>query len=223
MCTLAPDIALLQEVARPDEQAHALAATLGRATGRGYTVCLTALTRADGWQEGLAILSRFPVVAAGDLEPPGSARVCQHARLDVDGRLLDVYNAHLDPRSSERRIRQAEVIMHRMMEPTPAQGVLLGGDLNAIPEGGAVGLLTAHLRSAYRAVHGNEPDHTFPTPLRERVRRRIGSMTFDYLLYSPRTLTPVSADLAFTSPAPDDLALYPSDHYGLVADLRWLA
>jgi endonuclease/exonuclease/phosphatase family metal-dependent hydrolase len=223
LCALAPDVALLQEVAWPQAQAHALADSLVRATGRAYAVHLTGLLRADGWQEGLAVLSRFPILAGEALAPPGSAAICQRARLDVPGGPLDVYNLHLDPHHDTLRHAQATAVLD-WIALGGAPGVVVGGDFNAAPTGGTVSRFAACLRSAYAAVHGREPDRTFPTPFMDEKRGRPGPpprpATLDYLFVSPDSITVTAADLAFTAPAAGAPTLYPSDHYGLVADLR---
>ena len=218
LCARAPDIALLQEVAWPDEQAHALAASLSAASGHDYAVHVTGLLRPDGWQEGLAILSRFPINDAGELEVGGFGTIAQRLRVDREGHLLDVYNTHLNPHSTDLRYRQASALLAWMEGYPGAAGTIMGGDLNVIPPSGTVALFTARLHSAYAAVHGREPDHTFPTPFREQVRQRIGSVAFDYLFVSA-AFEVVDVVRAFEAHAAGDPALYPSDHYGLAAEL----
>ncbi|CAA9570116.1 MAG: hypothetical protein AVDCRST_MAG88-2251 [uncultured Thermomicrobiales bacterium] len=224
LCTLAPDIVPLQEVAWPDEQATALAAALGEETGRGYTTHLTGLFAPNGWQEGLALLSRFPVHDSDAFGLPGSEQFCQRARLDVGGRALDVYNVHLDPYSIERVGEQVGAVLAWMGTHIGAGGALLGGDFNATPDSAPIARAEGRLRSAHALRHGHEVARTSPTPFGvERLRqagRRAAPITVDYLFLSP-ALSPADVRLVFDRPADDDPLLYPSDHYGLLADLHW--
>ncbi len=226
----APDIALLQEVAWPQEQATALAGALGRRTGHSYAVRLAAVVVPDRlypgrlWQEGLAILSRFPILTAEEPDIAGEVHVCQRVRLDVASIPLDVYNLHLDPFSPEDHRAQLAALLALVEEHSDTSGVVLGGDLNATPESDAVALLTTRFHSAHTRVHGCEPDHTTPTPFGVRQRQRAGRsvifQTLDYLFVSSHICV-TSAELAFTRPAEHDPTLYPSDHYGIIAGLGW--
>ena len=223
LLALAPDVALFQEVAWPEEQATALATALGRQTGWSYAAHLTAVLVPGRWRGALAILSRFPIQAADDPGIAGSIHVCQRVRLDVAGRALDVYNLHLDPFAPQLHHAQLAALLTVVDGYPDAAGVVLGGDLNALPTSEAVQLVTGRLRSVHVAAHGREPEHTSPTPFsarRSRPSRPATYRTVDYLFVSPH-LGVVQAGLAFTSPADHDPTLYPSDHYGLMADLTW--
>lgn len=229
LLALAPDIVLLQEVACPGEQATSLTASLGDQTGYPYGLHLTEVVAPDRlrpgrlWREGLATLSRFPILTANEPDIGGRVRVCQHLRLGVGALAVAVYNLHLDPFAPELHRNRIAAILHRMDgDPDPAY-VILGGDLNATPDSKAVGLVAARLRSAYAIAHGREPEHTRPTPFGLRrdgsAGRRSRFATVDYLFVSERARV-ASAELAFADPARHDPSLYPSDHYGLVADLE---
>lgn len=197
---LQPDIVLLQEVAWPDEQATTLAAALTGSTGRDFTAHITGLFATTGWQEGLAMLSWFPHRDVSELEYPSAERFCQRVRLDIDGKVVDVYNSHLDPYSAERRRRQIDMAMEWITRFGDVDAVIFGGDLNGIPSSSEIAPLHATLRSAYAAVHGNDPDRII-----------------DYLWASP-TLRVENARLTLDRPASNDPSLYPSDHLGLCAD-----
>jgi endonuclease/exonuclease/phosphatase family metal-dependent hydrolase len=222
--SLAPDIVLLQEVAWPDQQATRLAAALRDETGREYAVQLTALLPPNGWQEGLAILSRFPTLDFAELQLPDSGKFCQRARFDLGGKALDVYNVHLDPFSPERVREQVRATLAWMGAHADTAGAILGGDFNATPDRDAIAQVRECLRSAYAVVHGGEPEYTAPTPFGVERQRREGRPsvfeTLDYLWLSP-ALTVIDARLAFARPAHGDSSLYPSDHFGLRGDLRW--
>ncbi|MDP9375384.1 MAG: endonuclease/exonuclease/phosphatase family protein [Chloroflexota bacterium] len=209
LLALAPDVVLLQEVAWPDEQASVLASALGRHTGDQYAVWLMEVVVPDRkrpgrlWREALAILSRCPILATEAPATAGAVPVCQHVRLDLGERSVDIYNFHLDPFTPALHRSQLTTILGAIDNHTHPADVVLGGDFNAHPESAAIRLLAARLRSAYAVVHGREREGTV-----------------DYLFVSPR-LRIAAADLTFTQPAERDPTLYPSDHYGLLAELAW--
>lgn len=172
LSVLSPDIVLLQEVAWPNEQATTLSHTIGKTTGIEYAVHLTELLAANGWQEGLAILSRFPIVDRSALQFPGSEKFCQRVRLHVHGKTLDIYNVHLDPYMTKRVREQVQAILRWMETYLDTDAIVFGGDFNAPPHDEAITQLHPRFRSAYALVHGREPDYTVPTPFRIELRRR---------------------------------------------------
>lgn len=203
LCSLMPDIVLLQEVAWPDEQATALAEALQNVSGHAYTAHLTGLFATTGWQEGLAILSRFPLMDFSELQFPDAEKFCQRTRLDVNGRTVDIYNSHLDPYSAQRRREQVNMAMQWIDTFHDADGIVFGGDLNGIPDSHEIAALHTVFRSAYAATHGKDP-----------------SRIIDYLWFSP-LLTVRAAELTLDQPDSGNPALYASDHLALVADFAW--
>jgi hypothetical protein len=97
--------------------------------------------------------------------------------------------------------------------------------------------MRASLASAYSAVHGAEPDYTFPTPLPRSKLALLRTLlaywrdirlselslkmrgTLDYIFVNHR-LRVVDARLILDRSAPSDPKLYPSDHFGLMAVLE---
>lgn len=203
LIALQPDIVLLQEVAWPDEQATSLAAALREHTGRPYVAHLTGLLATTGWQEGLAILSRYPRLDASDLVFPEAEAFCQRVRFEIQGKKLDVYNSHLDPYSGDRRSRQIAMAVAWLDEYRDGDGLVFGGDLNATPQSAAIAPLSSLLRSAYAVASGADPENAI-----------------DYLWISP-SLSVTKAGFAMNQPSADDPSLKPSDHQAVYADLAW--
>lgn len=204
LIALLPDILLLQEVAWPDEQATTLAKALRTHTGHPYEARTVGLFATTGWQEGLAIVSRFECLDHAQLVYPGAEVFCHRVRLASHGKLVDVYNCHLDPYSQERRVRQINMTLDWIGSYRDADAVIFGGDLNGIPDSAEIAPLHGTLRSAYAAAQGADPDRVI-----------------DYLWVSP-ALTVATADFALDQPAEDDPLLMPSDHLALFADVGWL-
>jgi endonuclease/exonuclease/phosphatase family metal-dependent hydrolase len=217
---LHPDIVLLQEVAWPHEQASELAAFLGSSPGSRFAAHITPLITPHGWQEGLAILTRYPLLERDELHYPDAEQFCQRIRLAIGNRAVDVYNTHLDPYSADRRREQIRLIVRWMEAQPDTGGIVFGGDLNATPDSDEIGPLRATLRSAHVTVHGREPTGTAPTPFGSHRRQQIvPPRTLDYLWHSS-DLSVTGCRVTFDQPDPHDPSLFASDHYGLVADFR---
>ena len=78
--------------------------------------------------------------------------------------------------------------------------------------------MKTRFRSAYETVHGKEPEWTWTTPVNKWDQSPRG--TLDYV-YMSAEFEVLDAALAFDRPAADDPELYPSDHLGVRARLRW--
>jgi endonuclease/exonuclease/phosphatase family metal-dependent hydrolase len=214
--TLDADIILLQEVAWPNEQASDLAETLSLGVASQLSVVITPLITPHGWQEGLALLTRYPVLEYAALRYPRAEQFCQRVRVGIGGGAVDIYNVHLDPYSADRRRTQVMLILRCMRAHEEAAGIVLGGDLNATPESDEIRPLRGSLQSAHVTAHGHEPSGTYPTPFRREPE--IPGRTIDYLWHSA-TLSVRACSLTFNQPDARDPLLVASDHFGLVADL----
>ncbi|GAB4438990.1 MAG: hypothetical protein Kow00120_06750 [Anaerolineae bacterium] len=216
-----PDVIAFQEVWLPIRQAHDIAEALNAPrSDRPYHVVVAEKSLPDP-QEGIALLSRAPIVEHERLALPGAGgRVAQRIRIEVGGRMVDVANVHLHHRPfGDESVRLPQV--RRLLDWMFARGDgvarrwLLAGDFNAPPETPTVQAARARLESACRAVQGVEPG-TFPTPMAE-ADYPGGRVTLDYVFYDPAHFRAEAAWLACARPHPDDPTLYPSDHFGLAA------
>ncbi len=210
------DVIALQEVRLRIDQHLLLQEALNQqAAGQPYEVFLCA-----DWYEphilANAILSRLPVLEAERIELPEGYRTAQRVLVAEEGELLTIVNTHLHhkpARSEQVRLPQMRIILEWLHEQnTPA---ILMGDLNAAPDSATILEAKRVLCSAYESVHGTEPNLTFPTLLR---RETLRPRCIDYILHSP-SLTCTAAGLIANVPHPDDETLYPSDHYGLTANV----
>ena len=214
---LDPDVIAFQEVALTIRQAHVLAVQVAAITGRTYEVVVDAKAERDP-QEGIAILTRLPILEHERRELPGGARVAQRVVVNRDGLLLNVINTHLHhrPPGSERtRLKQARDLLEWVgHQDGRSLATVLAGDMNAAPDSSTYALIRQRFSSAYVAVHGREPEYTFPTPL---VRIPYPSKTLDYIFYSADRLEVRDVQIVFSRPPAGDETLYPSDHFGLMA------
>ena len=123
--------------------------------------------------------------------------------------------------------------------PAPAEiPVVICGDFNSMPDSPAIQFLRQYFDSAYVAIHGEEPEYTCPTPLpySTKTKLRIADQkilgqipatdtawrgTLDYIFVDPRLQTQ-ACDLVLNQPAKHNDDIYPSDHFGLIAQIKVL-
>jgi endonuclease/exonuclease/phosphatase family metal-dependent hydrolase len=174
--------------------------------------------------EGPAILSRFPILRwqVDDLPRCGKvldSRVLLSAMLGTPWGPLQVFSAHTRGDLCQTR-RVAELVRERRGS-LPS---VLMGDFNAAAESPAIAALTqgAGFIDAFQQVNPNLPGLTVwqqvDAPV-STVRRRS-----DYVFVIPGRDVPgrvLSSRVVLNAPQrlPDGTALWPSDHYGVMADL----
>ncbi|MBK5289920.1 MAG: endonuclease/exonuclease/phosphatase family protein [Acidimicrobiia bacterium] len=239
----APDIALLVEV-WDDPAGRSQAEDLARGLGDYEHVAASNLTFADGIHAGNAILSRWPIARSevrtlpreapnGARDDEGEERLCVFAEIDGPRGAIQVFCAHLSWREDQGAIRQEQVraIAEFARETRPrAFPAILGGDLNAAPDTDEIRMLTGHaavpvpgiwFRDVW--VHAGEgPGYTWSNTNPWAATSLDVDRRIDYLLVGHPKLGgvghPVHAELLGDVPVD---GAYGSDHFGLVADLRY--
>ena len=228
-----PDLVALQEVALPHNNAQWLADQLD-----GYSVHLCPKTGRMAGREALAILSRLPVQQHDTLSLITQSRVAQRLIVAQGASRLAFVNTHLywNPLDDAPRLGQARKILEWLPEDMPA---VVCGDFNAEPHSKTIAALSERFVSAHRAANGREPAYTCPTPLPRHdgihhradhviawlaglfLKRKHDSWrgTLDYIFVEP-SLRVTSCRVVFDRPAPGDGQLYPSDHFGLMAETQ---
>ncbi|MBW4518152.1 MAG: endonuclease/exonuclease/phosphatase family protein [Scytolyngbya sp. HA4215-MV1] len=207
-----------------------------------YLVPYAALPYKLGPMYGAAILSRHAFVRQEQLDLQGQGRFAQRVEIRVDDRPFVFCNGHYywQPGHSPARIAQIQLLLDWLAELPPHLPTIAVGDFNAPPNTPEIGMMRDRFISAYAAFHGQEPEYTCPTPLvkhRPSLARSIvwrlmnlwknrtwkrWRGTIDYIFVS-RHWQVCNCQLIFTKPAPDNPSIYPSDHFGLVAELQWVA
>lgn len=220
LVTLELDTVGLQEVHVPSDQGAWIVAQVNARIGpesTPYSLYQTNKTGLQGWREGIAIMTRLPVVEEEWLDLRGGARVAQRVRLRLPfDATLDFYNTHLhhEHDATELRREQALRLVDWLLERSSVPQVLVG-DLNAQPSDEPVRLIAERLRSAYREIHGREPERTAPTPLREGSESVSGHV-IDYIFVND-AVEVHEARVTFDEAHAADARLYASDHYGIMA------
>ena len=145
--TTRADVVLLQEVDRGTRRSGNVDQPAKLASLTGYHAAFGSALDYDGGKYGIAILSRWPIVAetlihlpveppqqraGGSYEPRGLLRVV----VATPAGRLAVLNTHLDPSGDDRWRRQEIATVIRLTGEAAALAplVVVGGDLNSTPE-----------------------------------------------------------------------------------------
>ncbi|MGH9174718.1 MAG: endonuclease/exonuclease/phosphatase family protein, partial [Vicinamibacterales bacterium] len=216
---LQPDVIGLQEIRRPFRQGEWLRREVNRRLPPGappYAIVHVWKSGLRRFWEGVAVMTRLPVVSTARLDLGGGSRVAQRVGVRLpSGGVLDFVNTHLHHEQDEDALRLAQVRrIVGWLEQAEGMPRILVGDFNSEPDSSVVGAVLSTMRSAYFDAHDAEPDWTSPTLLNRRDDSQTA--TIDYIFVSQQ-VTVADAWLDFTRAAPDDERLYASDHYGLAA------
>jgi endonuclease/exonuclease/phosphatase family metal-dependent hydrolase len=201
-----PDLVGLQEVDRGVERTQRIdeIVELANLTGMDYAFAFN--LKYQGGQYGVAILSRFPIRATDhrlykntrEAERRGFIR----AEVSVDGRVVSFVTTHLDYQYEDGRVFEAQQLL------TGLKGVdgplIVVGDFNDVPDGGAYKLMREQFADAWVENHRDDSGYSYPA---DKPAKRI-----DYILF--RRNDPIRTRRAWIV---ETLA---SDHVPVVADLE---
>ncbi len=236
--TLDPDIIAVQEASDsrrhgnvPEQLARALGFHIVFAPATDHIFGLwtldTVVVGIMGFKEGSAILSRFPIVASKVHKLPRcqswiEPRILLQADLSTPVGPLQVFSTHT--RGDECQIERVGQIVRDGLGAGPS---LLMGDFNT-PE--TLKVLTtlrneAGFVDAFRVAN---PEANGPTVF-QRIEVEQSTVTrrvdFIFLLHGRESMASVrSSRIVLDRPGrlPDGAALWPSDHYGVLAELEIL-
>jgi endonuclease/exonuclease/phosphatase family metal-dependent hydrolase len=220
-----PDIISLQEVYRPIGQGRWLRnqinSRLSGSSKHPYQIVQKRrqhLTR--GYFEGIAIISRLPIVAHDAVNLGYQGRVALRANIELPARdTLDFVAVHLHHEAEGRqaRLEQSLQLTGWLNDHNPAQKQVIAGDFNETPDGPAVQLMKQTYRSAFEEIQGYDPIATYPTALISRSDGWSGCLDYVFISYAVKRV--LSARLFCHRSAPEDPRLFPSDHVGLLVTL----
>lgn len=200
------DLVGLQEVDRGVERTQRIdeIAELAKLTKMDYAFAFN--LKYQGGQYGVAILSRFPIRATDhhlyknlrEAERRGFIR----AEVIIGGRVVNFVTTHLDYQYEDGRVYEAEQLLSGLQD---VKGPLIVvGDFNDIPSGGAYKLMSARFADAWLESHASGEGLSYPA---DKPAKRI-----DYIL--PRISDSIRVKKAWIV---ETLA---SDHVPVVADLE---
>ncbi len=150
---------------------------------------------------GNAVLSKFPIVSASNLQldSKGEQRGVVSAKIDIYGKEIDFLVTHL---SLNRSIRDTQLQQIKKYIELLDQEVILAGDFNCTPEAGEIMYIERKLREAGKELEKDEL-YTF-------VKRDGTPVRIDYIFLSP--------EIAISDLYTIDSKV--SDHLPVVADIR---
>lgn len=220
-----PDLLSLQEVYRPIAQARWLRNQINsRLTGSVNKPYQLIQKRRHhlikGYSEGIAILSRLPVLSHDYASLGFNGRVALRANVELPNHdSVDFVAVHLHPVATDRQARSEQVLRLTgwLNNHNPVPKRIIAGDFNEIPSGPAIHLMKQTYRSAFEDRHGYDPIATYPTAM---VTESDGwSGCLDYIFLSQAVSRVIAARLFCNKPAASDAYLYPSDHVGLLIEI----
>jgi endonuclease/exonuclease/phosphatase family metal-dependent hydrolase len=241
LAPLGLDCLLVQEVRAGDvaNTAEQLAALLGGPWRAAYACAVRGGAGAFGpgsgpGEEGLAILAPGPIddvrALALPASRPGTERILLSARVGP----IWAHTTHLNWRLGDGVEREAQVVAASDAARACGDGVhVLGGDLNAAPDCDEIRYLVGkHTLAGRRALWQDAFARTRPddagvtfarrNPMTEELTHLERDRRIDYLLVSPeqRDGRARVLDARVILDAPDADGVWPSDHFGVLAELR---
>ncbi len=217
MAALQPDLMGLNEVVYPLQQDRLLGAA-----GEGR------YEASRGWagrpEYGNSLLVREPLVGSqADRLDLGATRSAHQVLVVLPGGarlVIAVTHLHHVPDDEALRAAQVDRLIAWLDASPPHDALIVTGDFNAEPvEAGYGRMRAAGFESAYAAVNGAEPAVTWPSGLVAPAMDTDGAPgCLDYI-WLRGAARAESGRLVFDRPAVGDPTLYPSDHFGIAADV----
>jgi endonuclease/exonuclease/phosphatase family metal-dependent hydrolase len=158
---------------------------------------------------GNALLSRFPICAAGnyDLSVPGrEPRGCMRVDVLIGNEPIHLFNVHLGTSLFERRLQAHKLLAPEVLHPHPRRGPrLVLGDFNEWTRGLVTRMLSAEMKSADIRLHLRR-SRTYPGVL--------PLLHLDHIYYD------AALELERVTLHRNPTALVASDHLPISADFR---
>jgi endonuclease/exonuclease/phosphatase family metal-dependent hydrolase len=176
-----------------------------------------------GFEEGPAIVSRFPIMSAQvmplDACDRGYGRVLLCATLATPWGEMDACSTHTASSACQLRSIAALLVARHRTVP-----LVLTGDLNTTggSEGSRYLRTTLGVRDTFHAANPHVDGVTVWQPVRDPARR--ATRRVDFVLAAPApdaTLRVLDSRVVLDQPgaARDGTPLWPSDHYGVLSDV----
>jgi endonuclease/exonuclease/phosphatase family metal-dependent hydrolase len=234
---LQPDVVALQEVRQVPGTLPNQAETLAAALDMQW--CWALATPWGGGEEGLAILSRHPIAAHAHHELPHAVaterRILLGAQIDTPAGRGAFFTTHLNYRLADGQKREDQIVAAEAIVAATESELprVWCGDFNATPDADemrwlrglrSIGGRRVVYQDAWAITHPDEPGYTWA-----RENPHTASLAFltrdrriDYVLVDPERRdgrgVVERAALCFTTP--DETGCHPSDHFGVVAEVR---
>lgn len=217
-----PDVICLQEVIQRTNLPNQ-AATLADSLGYFY-VFASVDGPGSATRFGNAILSRYPIVEDNwvALKPLNDFRTALHARIEVAGNDIDIYNTHLHNTAVGVNIRTEQITdLLAFVEETQLEGPgyqFLCGDFNSNPDWEEMQLVYEVFEDVYPIFH---PDHLDPIHGTLNFNLEHQQRRIDYVFFKregSERIKPQSASIEIDEQSPT--GIWGSDHFAVVGDFR---
>jgi endonuclease/exonuclease/phosphatase family metal-dependent hydrolase len=190
--------------------------------GRPFALVQQSKTNGSSLVEGEALLTRYPIIETANWDYRTLDMVVQVVRLDLEGRLLDVYVTHLYRSRGDDALRlyQVQQLLVWIESRGDVEARIVCGDFNATLEMPSAQLMARVFRPTQTAPTAFTPlqdtDGSVSHPYWPRFDRCI-----DYI-WVAGPLTVRASGVCFNTPSATDSTLWPSDHAGVWADLSFV-
>jgi endonuclease/exonuclease/phosphatase family metal-dependent hydrolase len=234
---IAPDVVALQEVREVPDRLPNQAESLARAAGLHFV--FAPATPFEGGHEGVAVLSRSPILASEALvlphAEPNERRVLLSTLVERGAGAIWVHTTHLNYRLTHGKQRedQVQAIAASVAGRASDSPQILLGDFNARPESDEIRFLRGltslggnrtYFQDAWERLHPGDPGWTWAraNPYTARLAFLEPDRRLDYIFVTPMRKdgrgTVHACRIALDQPGPDKV--YPSDHFALFAEIQ---
>jgi len=221
LAALQPDVMAFNEICMPLQTGRWLQRMVRERLGRPYALIQQSKVNGSSLLDGEALLTQYPVVETANWDYRTQDMVAQVVRLDLEGRLLDVYVTHLYRSRGDDalRLHQVQQLLAWMASRGDVEARIVCGDFNATLAMPSAQLMASVFRPTQTAPTAFTPlqdtDGTVSHPYWDRFDRCI-----DYI-WVAGSLAVRDSGVCFHTPSATDPTLWPSDHAGVWADLTF--
>jgi endonuclease/exonuclease/phosphatase family metal-dependent hydrolase len=237
IAALAPDVVALQEARVVPGSVPNQAETLARALG--FHFCWEPATPWGGGEEGLALLSRHPILsyAAGVLPYAtlDERRIVLGALIATPAGPFAAFTTHLTYRLHDGHKREAQLVAAEARVAAAATDLpkVFMGDFNAVSSSDEIRYLRGlhsvadkrvYYQDAFEACHPGEPGFTWArrNPYTERLDFLEPDRRIDYIFVTARRRDGRGRvrDCRIVLDVPAADGAFASDHFGLMAEIQ---
>ena len=221
LADLAPDIFAMNEICMPKQTGRWLQREISARIGERFALVQQTKTNSGSRAEGEGVLTRFPIIETGNLDYQTRDYVALVARMEIEGRALDVYVTHLFMSRGDESLRlfQVQQLLEWIDSRDDAEAQIVCGDFNAPPNAPAALRMAEEFESTQGAPTAFTPladeNGNVTHPYWERFDRSI-----DYI-WVRGPIEVAASGICFNIPDDKDETLWPSDHVGVWADMSW--
>jgi len=221
MDALKPDLFALNEVSISKQTGRWLQQEARETLGMSYALIQQSKTNSSSTSDGEAILLRHPVIETANLDYRTLNAVAQVARVEIEEHVLDIYVTHLYMSRGDDSLRlfQVQQLLAWIESRSDVDARVVCGDFNATLDMPSAQLMAKHFQPTQTAPTAFTPlqdtDGSISHPYWGRMDRCI-----DYVWVAGQ-LEIEASGVCFNKPSQNDPTLWPSDHAGVWADLKF--